>query len=220
MLINLRGTNGAGKSTVIRELRLTSEQCRPIYGALGLKPEAYQLALKDCRRAVFVIGPYTSACGGCDAVQPFDLIPLLIEKYAARGHVIFEGIVVSGCYGVIGKLMERWGRDALVVFLATSVEECIGRVKARRLERGDDREFDPKLLIRKHATIARLKQKIEAAGILRTEVVSSASAASVIIEQIKNTRGSATAQPAEGPSCGGRAVCIKCEDDDHGADDD
>jgi uridine kinase len=154
MLINLRGTSGAGKSTIVRALMA---QCphKPIYGALGLRlPEAYKLMLPQ---PVFVIGPYTTPCGGCDRVLPFALIPQLIQRYAQQGHVVFEGLLISTCYGVIGQVMER--RESVVMFLDTTLDVCIARVEARRRVSGNFRPFNPKLLIEKYNTITRLKGK-------------------------------------------------------------
>jgi len=153
------------------------------------RPEAYALAANT-----FVLGPYVTDCGGCDAVQPYELIPLLIEKYAAAGHVVFEGSLISGCWGVIGGLLERWRLDVLVLFLDTPIDECIRRVEARRLKRGDSRKFDPKHLIAKHATIARLQQKIESARLVRTLSVSSDNAPSVIQAYVQDQSAN------EGPS--------------------
>ena len=62
MLINLRGTHGAGKSTIVRAL-LDASVARPVYGALGLRPEAYKKTFAGETR-LFVIGPYTTPCGG------------------------------------------------------------------------------------------------------------------------------------------------------------
>jgi hypothetical protein len=155
MLINLRGTSGSGKSTAVLGLLA---QCphKPIYGALGRLPEAYAL----CARQVFIIGPYTSYCGGCDRILPFALIPKLIEKYAEQRHVVFEGLLISTCYGVIGQLMET--RESVVMFLDTPLDVCIERVEARRRAAGNFRPFNPMLLTQKHATIARLKDKFGA----------------------------------------------------------
>jgi thymidylate kinase len=178
MLINLRGTHGAGKSTIVRAL-CNESAAQPIYGVLRQRPEAYELTFAGKTKA-FVIGPYNTPCGGCDAVQPYELICPLIEKYAAAGHVIFEGALISSCWGAVGRLMERWMREAIVVFLDTPADECVRRVKARRLQRGDGRAFDPAHLIQKHATIARLKQKLDAAGVVQTVAVSSENAADVI----------------------------------------
>jgi hypothetical protein len=155
MLINLRGPSGSGKSTAVLGVLA---QCphKPIYGALGRLPEAYAL----CARPVFVIGPYTTYCGGCDRIQPFALVPQLIEKYAQQGHVVFEGLLMSTFCGAIGRLMETW--DSVVMFLDTPLELCIERVEARRRAAGNFRPFNPKLLTQKHATIAGLKDKFGA----------------------------------------------------------
>ena len=86
---------------------------------------------------------------------------------------------------MIGRLLERWRRDAIIVFLDTQVEECIRRVRTRRLERGDEREFDSRLLIQKHATVARLRQKIDAVGVVQTRAVSGENAASIVINLLE-----------------------------------
>jgi protein gp37 len=181
-LINLRGTNGAGKSTVVRNL-LDANDARPLYGALGQRPEAYVLSLPDNNKA-YVIGPYETPCGGCDAIQPYSLICPLIERYAALGNVIFEGALISSCWGEIGRLLERFGHQALVVFLDTPLDVCVDRVQARRQQRGDSRPFNPANLTQKFNTIARRKQKLDAAGTVRTVSVSSENAAAVIAQGI------------------------------------
>jgi hypothetical protein len=158
MLINLRGTSGAGKSTVVRNLMA---QCgrQPIYGALGLcLPEAYHLVLPQ---PAYVIGPYTTDCGGCDRILPFALVPQLIERYAQGGHVIFEGLLMSTCFGEVGRLLMA-RRDSRVMFLDTSLRVCIERVKARRAAAGNMRRLNSNLLAQKYATIARLKDKFGA----------------------------------------------------------
>ena len=180
MLINLRGTHGSGKSTIVRTL-LDANDALPIYGLLGRqRAEAYALLGKT-----FVLGPYTQQCGGLDAVQPYQLIVPLIMKYGAVGHVIFEGALVSSCWGVVGRLIERWGRDAIIAFLDTSAAECIARVEARRAERGDSRAFNPKNLIAKHATIEKQKVELAAAGIVQTITVSSESAVATVEALLK-----------------------------------
>ena len=170
-MLNLRGTHGSGKSTIVRGL-LDANAARPIYGTSARRPEAYRLNVSG--KTTFVIGPYQAACGGCDAIRPFALITQLIEKYAATGSVVFERASISSCWGEIGRLMERWSRDAIVLFLDTPADECVRRVKERRAERGDGRAFDPKNLIQKHDAISRLKQKLDAAGVVRTAIASSA----------------------------------------------
>ena len=152
MLINLRGTSGSGKSNAVLGVLA---QCphKPIYGALGRLPEAYAL----CAGQAFIIGPYTTERGGCDRVLPFTLVPQLIQKYAQQGHVVFEGLLISTCYGVIGRLLEE--HDSRLLFLDTPLDVCIARVEARRRAAGNFRPFNPKLLIEKYNTIIRLRDK-------------------------------------------------------------
>lgn len=199
-LISIRGANGSGKSTVIRELMCASETCSPIYGALGRRrPEASRLTIEGCPDPAYVVGPYTSECGGADAVQPYALIPQLIEKYATKGgHVIFEGALISSCWGVIGESLERRGRDASVLFLDTPLDVCVERVNARRRARGDARAFDASKLAGKHARIARLKEKVIAAGRVQALSVRDAADAVATITRLlsENDLGAALTVPA------------------------
>lgn len=178
MLINLRGTHGSGKSTICHTL-LEANDARPLYGALGQRPEAYEVTLAG--KTTYVLGPYETQCGGADCIQPYALIVPLIEKYAALGgDVVFEGALISSCWGAVGKLLESHGRGAVVAFLDTTVDECIARVQALRAQRGNERPFNPANLIAKHASILRLKQKLDAAGIVRTIAVSSTAVVSFL----------------------------------------
>jgi len=187
MIINIRGVSGSGKTTIVRQLIERAERTQEIYGrSLGLRmPEANALRLPGIEAETFVIGAYDSnGCDGCDRIQPFELIPPLIEKYAQRGDVIFEGMLISTCWGVVGEALERRGRDAVVLFLDTPLETCIERVRARRRKRGDGREFDPANLAAHHARIASLRTKIEA-GSVRALTVSSENAVETIIEILR-----------------------------------
>lgn len=163
MLLSIRGTNGAGKSTIVRAF-IERYSGKPLFGLLGPKrPEAYALCpIPGVTKPVYVLGSYHVESGGLDQVQPYDLVLDLIEKYAPKGHVLFEGVIVSSSYGRVGRLLERWGQDAVMGFLTTSLEECIERVKKRRATRGDNRPFDPTNLTGKFNSVAKSKIKIAA----------------------------------------------------------
>jgi hypothetical protein len=186
MLINIRGTHGSGKSTIVRSL-LHAGDARPLYGALKRRPEAYEVTLAG--KPAYIIGPYETPCGGADCIQPYRFIVPLIMKYGAVGHVIFEGALVSSCWGIVGRLIERWGREAIIAFLDTPVSECVRRVEARRAQRGDGRALNPANLIQKHDAIARLKVKLDAAGIVRTITLSSEDAAAMIFACVRPLTG-------------------------------
>lgn len=184
MLISLRGTNGSGKSTVVRNLFEKCKNPLPIYSLLGPKqPEAYQLN-GGWGKPLYILGPYLTGTGGCDRIQPYDLIPELIEKYARKGHVLFEGIIISSVYGQVGALMERWKKDAIFLFLDTPLDICLERVEGRR----GGKERDARLIknvTSKYNTCLRIKDKVIQDGIMRVETVSSKTAASKILSLLK-----------------------------------
>ena len=148
MLINLRGTSGSGKSTVVRAL-LGRYGAHPIFDLLGpTAPEAYRLVRAPFKSRVYVLGPYLARCGGCDAVGSIDLLIELLHAYHAKGTVIFEGLIISSMYGSIGQELEKHGKSALIAFLTTPYERCCAQLKKRQSEgraRGNqsfDRHFD------------------------------------------------------------------------------
>jgi hypothetical protein len=185
MLISIRSTNGGGKSTIVKTI-LCHYRGLPIFGLLGPKrPEAYSLRIPGVAKPVFILGPYHVASGGADQIQPYDLILDLLEKYAVQGHVLFEGVIVSSSYGRVGRLMERWGQEAVMAFLTTPLEQCIENVKKRRAEKGTDKEFNPKNLTSKFNQIKGSREKILAAGKLRV-IDLDMGATAEIVELLRN----------------------------------
>ena len=139
MIINIRGTSGSGKTHLVRQF-MESRSPQPILDERGKKIEAYELA-----GGWFVIGSYENVCGGCDnfsSVPPsfvgntMDYVDFLVRRYAERGNVLFEGLIVSNVWGGI-RSRPRWeelARDyppAIFLFLDTSLELCFQRVLAR-----------------------------------------------------------------------------------------
>ena len=182
MIVNVRGTHGAGKSTVVRSV-MRLGIVAPIFGLLGPNlPEAYAVEFPRATVPTFVVGPYTSACGGCDRISDNATVIALIEKYAERGHVLFEGSLISSTYGAVGRFLEAWRKDAAFVFLDTPLEECLRRVEARRGYGRDER------LIRnvtgKFRSGARVYERIISEGKMRAILSSSQEAPEIIIGEI------------------------------------
>lgn len=139
-IINIRGTHGSGKSTVVKRVLER-------YGSTRLgndkKPEGYRVDL-PWGKQLYVVGSYETACGGCDAIQPYSLIWPRVVEYAQLGHVLFEGALVSSSYGNIGRASEEYGDQFVFAFMTTPLEVCLQRIAARRLARGDTRPLNPK----------------------------------------------------------------------------
>jgi hypothetical protein len=152
MIINLRGNHASGKTTVMRTI-LAHFNHQPIYGMLGTKaPEAYYVdpnrsstdrsdpeggtpgrALK--KAPFYVLGPYSGGpTAGCDYVtkRGMDATVALLEKYAQKGSIVFESILMSVRYGAPGLWMEKRLKDVVVVILDVPLEECIRSLRERQ----------------------------------------------------------------------------------------
>jgi hypothetical protein len=117
MIFNLRGTSGSGKGWVIEQW-FKEFPGKPHFGTLGpRRPEAYRCDVPGVKAPVYVLGPYNTPCGGCDAIQPYDNVITLLNKYGDKGHVLFEGMIIAGAYGRVGEALEKWGKDVVQIQL-------------------------------------------------------------------------------------------------------
>jgi shikimate kinase len=162
LIYNLRGTHGSGKSTIVQQL-LNKHPSTPL--GPGKRPLGYEIRVEGLLRPLYAVGPYATACGGCDAIQPYDTIWPRVLEYAKKGHVIFEGALISVSVGSIGLAMAA-RKDCVVLYLDTPIEVCLERIQARRAKKGDLRPLDPKNTISKHISTERTKPKMEALGVL------------------------------------------------------
>jgi hypothetical protein len=162
MIFNLRGTHGSGKSTVALKLlkQFPHELVNP--NPKG-KPEGYVLQVTR-KRLLFIVGPYLTACGGCDAIQPYDLIWPRVEAYARQGDVFFEGALVSSSVGNIGRAMAQ-RKDCVVGFINTPLQTCLARIQKRREKKGDLRPLNPLNTTVKYEGIQRSRPQLEALGL-------------------------------------------------------
>lgn len=141
MIIQIRGTSGSGKSTIVKELmeekalsgsklRVTEEGRRQPLGYIvsGGGPQ------------IAVPGHYETACGGCDTLPSYDRIFELIRQSRAMGwNVLFEGLLVSEEVKRTFQLHQDYPGELVVIFLNTPVEVCLESIRARRAARGDER---------------------------------------------------------------------------------
>ena len=141
MIINIRGTHGSGKSTLVRQL-IERYEGKHLVGKSPKKPNGYLLV--TFAGPVYVVGSYETACGGCDGIQPYDTIWPRVLEYHQWGHVIFEGALISSSYGNIGRASEALGDQMVFAFLDTPLQVCLDRIKARRAARGNTKPLDPK----------------------------------------------------------------------------
>ncbi len=137
MIINLRGTNGSGKSTVARGL-LEGLETREVELAPYLTPGGVPRVVAGLyapARDLIVVGPYRTACGGCDAIKTQDLVKESVRRAAALAcHVFFEGVIISTLYSGYRALSDELraaGHHYTWAYLDTPLEVCLARIQAR-----------------------------------------------------------------------------------------
>jgi hypothetical protein len=144
VILNLRGTSGSGKTTVVRGLMAKF----PINQVVGeeKKPYGYECrpdrsghnpgddAFAD-RPNLYVVGSYKNTCGGCDGIKTQDEICDRVRTFAPKGDVVFEGLLISHLfsrYVSLDKEMQALGQHTIWAFLDTPLDVCLDRVRARR----------------------------------------------------------------------------------------
>lgn len=164
MIINIRGSHGSGKSTLIHQL-LKKYPHELLEVSKRGRPEGYRVIVEGVARPLFVVGPYATTCGGCDAIQPYDTIWPRVLRYAKLGHVIFEGALISVSIGSIGEAMAK-RKDCVVAYLDTPAAVCIDRIAKRRAASGKNhKELNTKNVEQKCLSTSRTRPKFEALGV-------------------------------------------------------
>jgi cytidylate kinase len=156
MIIQIRGTSGSGKTTVMREV-MKQFQWNPRIVKGRKKPLWYQAKQMD----LAILGHYEeSACGGCDTVgsarQVYELIQTLNMDV-----ILCEGLLLSEDV--------KWARqmmDLRVIFLTTPLETCLERVAKRRETAGNDKPLNPANTTNRVATIERARVKLVELGVV------------------------------------------------------
>jgi hypothetical protein len=162
LIVKIHGPSGAGKTTVVRRIMERASHVSPFKTSRG-KIEAYRLD-RPAGPPVYVLGSYANNCGGMDTVADAATAIEMVDRYAALGHVLHEGLLQSTYYGAPGKASELYGDHYIFAFLDTPIDLCLDRVKARREENGSKNKFDPTLTIQKHETIRRLRNRLRTMG--------------------------------------------------------
>lgn len=172
MIINLRGTSGAGKSHIVREVMSHFAVKMPEYIDGRKRPLLYRLypgesVEVETPRAV-VLGHYETPCGGCDTIsvpKSLDFIYDLVRREDSAGfHVLYEGLIVESDVRRLAECHHE-GRKVLVLALNTPVEVCLESVKQRRGERGDARELDPTNTVNRMPQIQKRMRRLREQGV-------------------------------------------------------
>jgi len=145
IILSLRGTSGSGKTTVARKF-LTDFPCKTLTVEGMRKHWGYEVDLsgQGLKAPLYVIGSYENTCGGTDGINTQEEIAERALSAFSRGHVLLEGLLLSKVGPkAITTTMLRPTQAYVAAYIDTPLEECLRRVERRRLDRGDDRPFNP-----------------------------------------------------------------------------
>lgn len=156
-IIDVRGTHGSGKTTgVLHLLHQHSPDLQPIMGKT-LEGKEVQMGTA-AGSEIAAVGRYYDDRGiGCDGIPKADDICQFVRQLAALyDKVVLEGILVAHTfkrYNALSKELQKDGHDYVFCFLNTPLEDCIERVKGRRLRAGNHKPFNTTNLELDHHTI-------------------------------------------------------------------
>lgn len=169
IIFNLRGTSGSGKTTVARAF-ITNYPTKPLPDPNGGKKLwGYEISLNSegILKPLYVIGSYENVCGGTDGINTQAEIADRVLAAYERGHVFFEGLLVSKVANKAETTLKIAPTgDYVVAYIDTPLQTCLDRVQKRRLERGDERPFNPENTISAFkSTLAACKNLYEMGGV-------------------------------------------------------
>ena len=176
MIINIGGTFGSGKSTIVQQIMSCYETiekcymnaCQFIPGTekFSLKEIGHDCFSKDIKKPLRVIGSYPS--GGCDNLKfgkgSLDVIYKLIKSsHVPNRNIIYEGTIVNS----VPKITElcNEGYPMTVIFIALSLEDCIKNILERREKLGIKKPFNTKETIKKYEAIKNRTKKLMRSGV-------------------------------------------------------
>lgn len=185
MIINIRGTNGSGKTHLARQL------IGPNPNFLDLVNYQTQLKAGGFRQKFvegwggesdfLAIGSYKQGCGGMDTIPSFALQQQAVavaETWIKNGkpitgdrprYIVAEGVLASTVAGSWLEFFSRLkaeGHDILIAYLDTPLELCLERITARQIAaKGEAREIKTDQVAAKIKAINATRARFNDAGI-------------------------------------------------------
>lgn len=169
--INIRGTGGSGKSTLVKSVMALYPKKAHILEKGRKRPMATCLWMDNITSgpttSLFVPGHYETACGGCDTVKTVDKVYELVRASTLgdKNNALYEGIMVMDDVTravAFDQDLKKVGGRLVVISLTTSIEDCLAGIRDRKAARGDDKPLNEKntrdRMKRQESSLHRLKQ--------------------------------------------------------------
>lgn len=134
LLLNIRGANGSGKSTI--PICMLEDDPDAFEVTAGLNGKPHVLATVSPKYHTAALGKYRTACGGLDTFKDINCIKVAAAyMWMMDYNLIMEGILASTVYGsyitLFNTLHKILPRRMLVLNLEPPLETCLQRVYER-----------------------------------------------------------------------------------------
>ena len=164
LLVNIRGTNGSGKSTIPVSMKDDPGMYQVIRPYQG-KPKKVLTVFPNY--GWIALGAYNRQVGGLDGF-PNKAFTEKVLQYALKKfpqyNILMEGILASTTYSTYAELFrnvqEEWGVQPVIYYLMPPVEVCIDRIK----QRNGGKSFKEELVHAKYGMMQRGIKKFEQSG--------------------------------------------------------
>lgn len=142
-IVNIRGTNGSGKTTAVRAIMSRLQHVRDYTTQNGVFTHVYHTPDKF---PVLFIGKYDDAAsGGVDRVKSIRDLVEAVAEISIYGHVVMEGLLLSGLQQLTLDIAAKSPNSVYhALTLDTPKEKCIEQTLKRRAIVGNEKPFDPK----------------------------------------------------------------------------
>lgn len=129
MIISLRGTNGAGKSTIVRNIMKDYSSTQEFWLPNKRKPAGY-FCMNLETRCLFIAGHYEIANGGIDTLDLKQAYKLILTMHEFGCDILYEGQNLGDRISRVID-MHRAKLDIRVIFIDYPLDKCITAVNRR-----------------------------------------------------------------------------------------
>ena len=165
MLVNIRGCNGSGKSTIPLAMMESDPNVFEVVWLVGGKERVLATVFPEYQFAA--LGKYTNKCGGMDSMKTTDEIRLAVEVlWTMNYNILMEGIMASTVRQTYIDLFTRLNqeyelkRQIIVYNILPPLEVCLQRIQ----QRNGGKPIKEDLVLSKWKTVENNVQHFKNAG--------------------------------------------------------
>jgi hypothetical protein len=132
-VISIRGSNGAGKTWVARQVMSRAED------DFKKKVTLDNGVLVNVYKNFVILGSYDRVCGGCDTIKTPQMVWDAVVYCANFSNVIYEGVIVGNVFEptmILEARLRMIDAKLIPICLSTPFEECVANVNKRRADEG------------------------------------------------------------------------------------